>query len=338
MKTVKGSYRTADGKAQIGFEIEDKRQDKNGGPEFSACGEFDNSSGQCLEAIAKAYPEDATIQQIVEVWRKHHLNGMKSGTPEQLLEIEQARKTAESYARNQPKAASYFYDDEMTEPNWHSLCHLFGFDSYYAWECDILKQAKLYEVSLADRIRTGEITATGGFPAEVVSGERGYQFGERWLYAPIPGEVLKQIESWASLPAIKPLHQDTARQWLKDNGLKLRVTLSDSKSAPWEPSGHHYRVTLSRSGTSGSRGRLTFDFWGSQADAEEGKEPDAYSVLACIGSDAHTPRTFDEFCREYGGDADSIKAKQTFTRADRFACRLRSFLRGNEIETLSTIR
>jgi hypothetical protein len=337
MKTLKGSYRTEDGKAQIEWELRAK-DEKGGKPCFSASGEYDGGSGQNIDTIAKAYPDDAMVQQIAEVWRKYHLNDMKAGTPEQQAEIEQARVTAEDYARQQPKAEQYFYDDALTQPNWHSLCRLFSLDSYYSWECDILKQANLYEVPLADQIKAGTITATGGFPDEVASGARGYRFGERWLYSPIPAEVLKQIESWASLPARRPLHLDKAAQWLREHGLKLRITESDTKTAPWEPAGHHYRVTIIREATKGKAGRLVFDFWGSQADMEAGKDATPYDVLACISSDIYTPETFEDFCSEFGYDQDSIKAKQTFNRANKFAQRLRAFLTEEEQETLAKIR
>lgn len=86
--------------------------------------------------------------------------------------------------------------------------------------------------------------------------------------------VQRQIDT------MKTEYETQAEQFLGSNGLKLRITLSDSKTASWQPSGHHYRVTLSRGkqvvtwkGIGGTipgfkRGpRLTFDFFGSFADA-----------------------------------------------------------------------
>lgn len=137
-----------------------------------------------------------------------------------------------------------------------------------------------------------------------------------------------------------------AEKFLADNGLKLRITLSDSKEAPWEVAGHHYRVTLSRNAPQWRGGpqdnfqpkRVVFDFWGSHRDMQTGEEPSAYDVLACIGSDIHTPETFEEFCADYGYESDSIKALQTFRRADRFAKRLRAFFTDSEVKQLSEIR
>lgn len=332
---LRGSYRTTDGKAQIEWSLEQKEN----GLEFSASGEYDRSAGQCLDDIAEAYPQDEMIQRIAKVWRVHHLNGMQGGTPEQMREIEKQREAAEEDARKLPDAARHFYDKELKKANWHSLCRVFGYDSFYAWEYYVLKSAGLYEVPLPEGL-----TATGGFPEEVTSGKRGYRFGERWVYLAIPDDVVKEIESWNAAP--KPsgtLADHKTAQFFKRNGIHYRMTLSDSKPAPWEPCGYHYRITLSRDkkllwGQTGMPLRLAFDFWGSQADAASGKAPTPASVLSCIASDIGTPATFEDCCDEYGEDVDSIKARQTFKRASRHAERLRAFFTEKEQKDLQDIR
>lgn len=120
--------------------------------------------------------------------------------------------------------------------------------------------------------------------------------------------------------------------------------------------GHHYRVTLSRTSIEGEKetryqrhqgklpargcslSRITFDFFGSIADAEKNTPPTPYSVLACISSDAHTPETFKDWCDEYGDDPDSLKALQTFRRCNTFAKRLRVFFTSAELDQLSEIQ
>jgi hypothetical protein len=127
-----------------------------------------------------------------------------------------------------------------------------------------------------------------------------------------------------------------AEQFLTSNEIKFRATLSDTKTPAWGDNGkhgHHYRVTLSKPAA-----RLTFDFWGSIADAEKGIQTvSAYSVLACISGDAYTPETFADFCAEYGYESDSIKALQTFRRCSAFAKRLRAFFTEAELEQLQEI-
>jgi len=142
-----------------------------------------------------------------------------------------------------------------------------------------------------------------------------------------------------------------AEHFLSSNGIKFRATLSDSKAPAWSDNGrhgHHYRVTLSKGKqtkwTEPNYGkvhspRLTFDFWGSIKDAEDGIQTvRPYAVLACISRDAYTPATFAEWCSEYGDSQDSIKALQTFRRCSAFAKRLRAFFTEAELEQLSEIQ
>jgi hypothetical protein len=127
-----------------------------------------------------------------------------------------------------------------------------------------------------------------------------------------------------------------AEDFLNRNNLEMRITLSDSKTAPWEPAGHHYRVTVFKRVMNLGQ-RITFDFWGSINDMRQGIDPSSYDVLACISGDVNCPSSFKDFCNEYGYDND-IKALQTYRRLDKFANRLRKFLTGEEIEQLQEIR
>lgn len=127
-------------------------------------------------------------------------------------------------------------------------------------------------------------------------------------------------------------YDNQATEFLTRNGLKLRITISDSKEATWSPSGHHYRVTLSRKGN-----RLTFDFWGSAQDMQRGVDPTAYDILACLSIESGCPDTFEDFCAEYGYEEDSINALQTFRRCSRFAKRLQAFFTEKELTELREI-
>ncbi len=324
MKTLNGSYRTVDGKAQIEWTLEPKEN----GLEFSASGEFDGGAGQCLESIAKAYPRDEMVQRIVKVWREYHLNGMNAGTPEQTREIERQITAAKA---THPDLV--YPDGDL---NYYALAKKLGLPGTNAGHYDLcllwLKAANLYEVPLP-----AGMAATGGFPAEVVSGARGYHYGERWIYRPIPPAVITEIESWGNTPQpVGSLGEFKAAKFLADHGLKMRIHQSDTKPAPREKAGHHYRITVTRPGTRGAR--LVFDFWGSLADMEEGKTTEPSAVLSCIASDIHCPETFEDFCGEFGYEADSIKAKQTFNRASKFSARLKAFFTDGEIEALGELR
>jgi hypothetical protein len=157
--------------------------------------------------------------------------------------------------------------------------------------------------------------------------------------------------------------------FLASNGIKFRATLSDTKTPAWADSGkhgHHYRVTLSKgkhcsrcgsvwNGAARECGncglfenqdigmiqpsRIAFDFWGSIADANKGIQTiRPYEVLAAISGDAYTPETFADWCAEYGGSTDSLKALQTYRRCAAFAKRLRAFFTAAELEQLQEIR
>ena len=152
-----------------------------------------------------------------------------------------------------------------------------------------------------------------------------------------------------------------AEQFLTSNGLKFRATLSDTKTPAWSRDGkhgHHYRVTLSRNSPEAwkkntrrkhpnylgedtparSCARLTFDFWGSIANAETGQAPTAYDVLACISGDANAPDTFEDWCADLGYDTDSLTALQTYRRCSAFAKRLQAFFTPAELEQLAEIQ
>ena len=139
-------------------------------------------------------------------------------------------------------------------------------------------------------------------------------------------------------------YEKQACDFLHRNRITIAIVLSGTKTAPWDSgaddgvsdSRNHYKVTLQK-GRTGSK-RLTFDFWGSQADKEKGQDPTAYDVLACISSDGQCPETFRDFCADYGYDQDSRKAEQSFRKCSAFAKKLRAFFTEEEIEQLSEIR
>jgi hypothetical protein len=199
----------------------------------------------------------------------------------------------------------------------------------YTIACAILGQENLYIVDLP-------------LPNDFIGRfhQPTHKYGSSWIFEPIPQEVLDEINSWNG-NAQDSFYDHQAQDFLTRNNLKMRITLSDSKPANWQPAGHHYRVTISHKGISvgtSNQKRVVFDFWGSVADMEKNIDPSPYDVLACISDDVYTPETFEDFCSEYGYEQDSIKSLQTFKRCNRFAKRLREFFTENEIEQLQEIK
>jgi hypothetical protein len=352
---ISGNYRTPDGRAQIDFEI---REEKPGEPVFSASGQFDGSFGQCLEEIAKAYPNDARVQEIVKVWRVWHLNDMNAGCQHQ---------RAENWGKKELTLVKVEINAWMIPDAWQGEKRELEQISKHGWASvrtlagetalEVLAAAKCGEVFKAEgnakqylspihygraiiEIQTEKKGAGWVYPKEHSEGVLckpcpvcGYEYGSAWLYEPLPAEIVDKVKSWTQAPPLEPLHEYKAAQFLKRNKIGLRITRADSKPAPWQPAGHHYRCTLSKKGK-----RITFDFWGSVADAEKNQDPTSYDVLYCVSSDTHTPENFVDFCSEYGYDADSIKTRQTWKRADNFARRLRGFFTDEEQEELNEIQ
>lgn len=73
---IRGSYRTADGKAQIDWQVESGR--------FSATGNYDGGCGQCLDEIRSTYPEDIAVQNLCQLWQLWHLRNLPTATIETL--------------------------------------------------------------------------------------------------------------------------------------------------------------------------------------------------------------------------------------------------------------
>lgn len=137
-----------------------------------------------------------------------------------------------------------------------------------------------------------------------------------------------------------PDYDTQAQDFLNKWGLEITVHKTDSGKCPPFCDGEHihgdeHRITLKRAMTGK---RLVFPFWNSLNDSQAGKEPSAYGVLSCIGSDLSCPDTFEDFCAEYGYDADSRKALAQFRRCDAFGRKLRAFFDSEEMQAdLQTI-
>jgi hypothetical protein len=130
-----------------------------------------------------------------------------------------------------------------------------------------------------------------------------------------------------------------AQQFLEKFGLKIRtVYMGLQINDLWDDKTHRpkYRVRITRKGGIGKK--LTFTFWDSISNYEDGKEPSAYSILASIASDQTCPDTFQEFCAEYGYSDDSIKARRMFKLCLNLTTRMRNFFTITELGELSEIQ
>jgi hypothetical protein len=351
LEPLKGSYRTPDGKAQIDYEL--KQTSK--GYEFSASGEYAGSFGQNIDTIGDAYPGDAMISRIRNVWKSYHLNGMHAGCTHQRAEkwgekeitvisvsVDTWRIRGEAQRRDaelaiEGKGFSRDYPAELIREAVHAAKQgqvytpkTEGAKSWFEHDIIKIKTEKTLSGHIYQKDHPEGVLAK---PCPIC----GYKYGTAWLFEPIPENVIEEIKSWNNAPQpSESLSEFQAKNFLATHGLKFRATLSDSKSAPWEPSGHHFRVTISRERSKGSR--IVFDFWGSRRDLDiDRRELSPYDVLSSLSREATIPDTFHEFCQEFGYEEDSIKALQSFRRCDRFARRLLAFFTPDEISELQEI-
>lgn len=136
-------------------------------------------------------------------------------------------------------------------------------------------------------------------------------------------------------------YDEQAEKFLANFGLTFRAEYLDTAAPPWgaEVHGDRYRVTLRRTDRTARPGRISFPYWGSASDAQAGRSPTPYDVLACLSSDIACPDTFEDFCYDFGYDEDSRAAEATYRSVARFAARLRAFFSDEaEREALSEIQ
>lgn len=131
------------------------------------------------------------------------------------------------------------------------------------------------------------------------------------------------------------MHAEDSRLPLKDfvsaAGITLRAeSCVDNPHMDGSENMDNWRCVL-RAG----RSRMTIYF--SKGLGHKGAAPEAAEVLDCLASDAagfENAQGFEDWCSEYGYDADSRRAERTFKTVERQAKRLRAFLGESAYETL----
>ena len=69
-------------------------------------------AGQCIETIAKDYPNNKDVQTILSLWKKHHLNDMNAGTPMQTKYLKSLGEyQSYEWACEQLQRANIYYDN-----------------------------------------------------------------------------------------------------------------------------------------------------------------------------------------------------------------------------------
>lgn len=97
-----------DGRKTCEVTLEVELRDTDKGPEFSVCGNLWNNrhtdilwGGQCVDELFWTYGKQMQnpklYAEILELWKKYHLNGMHAGTEEQEDAIEEWKAEGNKY-------------------------------------------------------------------------------------------------------------------------------------------------------------------------------------------------------------------------------------------------
>lgn len=225
---------------------------------FSACGEVWNHiksdtiwGGQCVADLAALFPRDALAQRIRETWAAYHLNDMHAGTPEQTAALKSGREELAQRMQSEPEAAALFYHDKT--PNWHAIARHLGKTGAYDVDADILRAAGVYDVAVTPEIRAA---ALGGLPDDATL----YRYGSRWLYSPIPADVVALIRRGFLAENETPedftpetaetMREDCAR-FIRENAADLAAYAEERAGLEWSAAslaGHDFWLTRNHHG------------------------------------------------------------------------------------------
>ena len=287
---LKGRYspgRIDGGRAFVEWELTDGRFSMSG-QVWDRQGSDCVTAGQCVDEIAEAFPNDAKLQRMREIWDRWHLNDMKPGSPKQTAWL---------------KAHDAEYRAALTA----------GKDGYQ-WTCEALAAAGLNP----DK----SYRYDGPGAANIRDEGAGYPYGHAWIKEELPPEVVAEIMAWSDAPGSEPEDVQPFEEFIKSRGLTAEVEETDS-NPNWTDA--HYGATHWKATLKLGKRRLTCHY--SQGSAVQGM-PTAGDVLRAIVSDAALveDQSFEDFARNLGLSDDSIKAQRMFAECVKAAAKLRKFL------------
>ena len=152
----------------------------NGQLEFSACGDIWNcrhtdclSGGQNLDTIHEYIKDNVIFNEIYDIWKNFHLNGVNSGTRKQeaALVEESDRRNAEHRAKGEKEEKPLNYSERYDDA------------------CKYLKSIGLY----IDKLGEGEVLGYEN-PKEGITSNH-YPYGYGWITRVLSERTLKRIRS-----------------------------------------------------------------------------------------------------------------------------------------------
>lgn len=153
-------------KVVIEIEITDGR--------LSMSGQYGNGSGQIVDDMK---PANAAQQDLVNLWREHHLNDMKPGTPAQMAalkspEYEAFKKEAQPFidkAKANTLKRNNFVDNLVLHAGG-TVRHLAAAESSFAMDCLYLKTIGIYT-------------------------DNDYSYGSEWLKETLPSDIEELVNA-----------------------------------------------------------------------------------------------------------------------------------------------
>lgn len=180
-------------------------------------------AGQCVDEVAKLFPDDAKLQRMCKIWERWHLNDMRAGCehqrelPEFQPRYEPALEISVEYHAYRTLEVAAYKDE--TSPEAKLLANLQAFDlkpfqkvlmtqeradKLCAWLGDWADQTTKYAKGHNLIINKVEIPLHHTYPKDHPLGFLtkpcpvcGYRYGSKWLKEELPEDVVKEIESWS---------------------------------------------------------------------------------------------------------------------------------------------
>lgn len=319
--------------------------------------------GQCVDELAALFPKDALAQRIRAVWAQHHLNGMNAGTRDQALALEAGRAKLAARMRREGDAARLFYSDGKPNWH-AVAAHLgkssaYEVDCGILADAGLLEVPVTDEIRAsalgglapdAKTYRYGARWLYREIPDEVIALiKRGFQDADG--SGPLTADPAEAGEPEVDLIAESGLSiraqfvpfsesrnkkgKQPSLNWritVQHNGLALFVCDYSAGSAHcpahnnkrrWSPVERRDAIALEC-----EKGRAVQLFMASLSMPKYGEaiEPNARDVISSLlrDCDAIDFRSFEDWCAEYGFDADSREARKTYDECIARAVALRA--------------
>lgn len=268
-----GTYFTPDCRAKIDWSLELK----NGKPVFSATGEYEGGSGQCLDSILEAYPDDDRVRELHDIWGTWHLNDMNAGTQDHVK-------------------AGCAHNKDM-EVDWNDLN-------------EIQRKSLIAAKKDSDRSRL-VFKGSIGYPCPVT----GELYGRRWFHWDLPEEVIARIMDWDDTASVPEDYENDdsltdvfLRKWIRENEIEIHLEDERHPDSVMEE-GRHYTLVVEVGDST-----LTFPFSTGGIDGDELKA--LWCVLREY-YDIDCYSDFEDFCAQLGFDPDSRQAHRDYKAMQR---------------------